>query len=254
MSRRKFQVSIRQFLSLSVGIGILFSSSIAFAQTNGDVVVPIDGDNTTTPDTSDNGSLPTQGIARFSCQVTNGNYTVMYQPESQPDQFYPWATPKALGGGWTPEKRCNEIARRLESYRPEGLQELRTARENNLNTVCVTTDENAACRIVFTVPPGQDANVTRNQVFENLLTADSGQGTLPVYTFTGGGMLNSGGGAGSLVNDVRSLFGGSRPRVSTSKKPINLKPFLDKKDGGTGTRLRRTPTKRPATNRPLNIR
>jgi len=36
------------------------------------------------------------------CEFVNGQYTVMYQPESQPNQSFPWATP-ALGDGWTSE-------------------------------------------------------------------------------------------------------------------------------------------------------
>jgi hypothetical protein len=111
----------------------------------------------------------------------------MYHPESQPNQGYPWATPGTLGGGWTPELRCNEISRRLELYRPDGLVEMRNAVENNYNTVCVTTQKNPSCRIVLTVPPGQDPELTRNRVFQNLTVADTGERTDAVNTFCRGG-------------------------------------------------------------------
>ena len=108
-------------------------------------------------------SVATDGTPRFACQIENGEYTVMYFPESQPNQAYAWATPTELGGGWTEERRCNAISSRLESYRPEGLLELRTGTENGYNIVCATTEQSPnQCGIVFTVPPGQDPVQTRD--------------------------------------------------------------------------------------------
>jgi len=57
-----------------------------------------------------------------------------------------------MGDGWTSERRCTEIST-ARTYRPDGLIELRTDVENNYNTVCVTTENDPSCRIVFTVPP-----------------------------------------------------------------------------------------------------
>jgi len=164
----------------------------------------------------------------------NRQYTVMYHPQSQPNQSYPWAIPATLGGGWNSERRCNEISRRLESYRPDGLLELRTAVENNYNTVCVTTQKSPQeCQIVFTVPPGKDPMSIRDSVFQNLTTADSGQQTEGVNTFTGG---QPSGEIGSLYNLGQSILGGgNNHRVASNS--INLRPFLDRADGGTGTRL-----------------
>lgn len=180
------------------------------------------------PETSsptDDTDLETPEV-RFTCQVNNGQYTVMYRPESQPEQAYPWAVPGDLGSAWPAERRCQEISRRLELYRPDGLLELQTAVENGYNTVCVTTEAVPACRIVFTVPPGQDPVVTRNRVFENLTLADSGTATEGVNTFVGGERP-----AGALTEILGGGISGSR------SSGINLKPFLDAADGGTGTRL-----------------
>ena len=82
---------------------------------------------------------------RFACQMINGQHTVMYMPESQPGEAYAWATPTAMGGGWTEDRRCYEISRRLESYRPDGLVEMRTSVENGYDIVCVTTEAVPAC-------------------------------------------------------------------------------------------------------------
>ncbi len=173
--------------------------------------------------------------ARFKCQIYAGVFTVMYEPESQPDKVYPWATPGEMGGGWTAERRCNTISDRLESYRPEGLVELQVGMENGYNVVCATTEQSPGqCKIVFTVPPGQNPVVTRDQVFQNLALADAGNDTTVVNTFTGSGSSDILGQIGEAINFP---LGGSSATRSTSAG-INLKPFLDRADGGTGAALR----------------
>lgn len=160
----------------------------------------------------------------------------MYNPQSQPGQYYPWATPTALGGGWSPERRCDEISRRLEVYRPDGLLELKTGLENGYNTVCVTTEANSSCRIVLTVPPGQDAAAVRDRIFNNLLVADSGQQTSAVIAY----QENESG----ILQQIGQAIGIELPGVTgqrrSSPNSINLRPFLDAADGGTGARLRST--------------
>ena len=138
-----------------------------------------------------------------------------------------------MGGGWDAQKRCAAIASRLELYRPDGLQELQTSVENNENIVCVTTEANPNCRIVLTVPRGKDPVVIRNSIFQNLTTADSGQQTIAVNTY---GDRSTGG--SELYNLGRTLLGSGNNRVSSYRGGINLKPFLDRKDGGTANKLR----------------
>ena len=157
----------------------------------------------------------------------------MYQPESQPNQAFPWAVPGAMGGGWTPEARCREIANRLESYRPDGLVEMGTAVQNGYNTICVTTERIPACRIVLTVPQGQDPTATRDRIFQNLASADDGQAIQGVNTLAGQSGNNILGGLGNL-------FG--LPKLGNTAKPknrnIDLRPFLSVADGGTGKKMK----------------
>ncbi|WP_192925030.1 COP23 domain-containing protein [Sodalinema gerasimenkoae] len=185
---------------------------------------------------------PTEPVAddvRFSCQSVNGEYTVMYHPDGQDGQGYAWATPTALGGGWTPERRCSEISRRLESYRPDGLSELGTNVENGYDVVCVTTQENSSCRIVLTVPPGQDPRQTRDLVFENIVLADSGTSTDGVTALTGSDGVEIV--EGLLGIELPEGLGGRRSsqpsRQRTSSNWIDLRPFLAPTDGGTGGQL-----------------
>ncbi|RZM77403.1 COP23 domain-containing protein [Leptolyngbya iicbica] len=179
--------------------------------------------------TNDEVALPDEEV-RFSCETQNGRPTVMYVPVSQPGNLYAWATPEDMGAAWPAERRCTEIARRLEMYRPDGLLELQTGRENGYNTVCVTTEADASCRIVFTVPEGQDPVATRDRVFDNLVLADQGQATEGVTTFAEGD---------SLLDEIGNVLGFPTGGASsvTGSGGINLQPFLDSADGGTGAQL-----------------
>ncbi|MEN9520727.1 MAG: hypothetical protein RLZZ381_3315 [Cyanobacteriota bacterium] len=175
---------------------------------------------------------------RFNCELVNGEYTVMYYPESRPDQGYAWAIPSALGGGWTPQKRCNAITERFESYRDDGLLELTTGTENGYDTICVTTEVDPTdCRLVLTVPPGQDPQLTRDLIFDNLLVADDGGSTQGVYTFS-----DRQGGGSDILGEIGKVIDGASGNANNSRKSspedINLKPFLDPADGGTGQYLK----------------
>ena len=201
---------------------------------------PSDADATPTdptdPTAEDNSPNPdndskTASEPRFTCELDNGKPTVMYHPQSQPTQSYPWAIPSNLGGGWSSERRCGEISRRLESYRPDGLEELRTGVENGYSVICVTTEKNPDCRIVLTVPPGEDPKLTRDRVFQNLTVADSGQSTQGVNTFVDGN-------TGRIIEKVLGVDSPRNTRNSQRRDSIYLRPFLDRADGGTGARLR----------------
>jgi hypothetical protein len=138
----------------------------------------------------------------------------------------------------------------LESYRPDGLVEMQIGSENGYNTVCVTTEQVPSCRIVFTVPPGQDPVTTRDRVFQNLAIADSGETTQGVYTFAERAPSSRGarswlGQLGQVLQiDMTDLLGpGPAPAVGAPASrlaAISLKPFLAPEDGGTGLYLQRS--------------
>ncbi len=212
-----------------VGGAAQAGSAVQIAQ-SGDVVVPTE---TTGGSATGGTTTPPLNTIRFACQSSGGVPTVMYMPESQPNQAYAWAVPSNMGGGWSSDRRCTEISRRLEAYRPDGLTEMKTSVENGYNTICVTTERVPSCRIVLTVPQGQDPVALRDRVFQNLTIADSGQQTQGVaaYTDKGNNILGQ-------LGQVLGIGGSSanaKPLVRSSN--IDLRPFLDAKDGGTGARL-----------------
>lgn len=200
-------------------------------------------------------SVPSGGAqARFMCESINSQYTVTYHPIDRPGERYPWAIPSTMGTNWNAAKRCTEIARRLEEYRRDGLKELRTDLKNQYDIVCVTTERNGECRIVFTVPTGKDAIATRDSVFRNLTMADSGQQTIGVNTFAEGN--NSFGNI--LGNNIPGIGNvgvnqtASPARSLQNKDSIDLRPFLSIKDGGTATKLR--PVSNPTKATPGRLR
>lgn len=222
-------------VGIAIGLGNLNSRSLA--QTSPQQLPPVSPAAASTP-TPTPQQAPTSS-ARFTCQWNGGQYKVMYHPESRPNEFFPWATPKAMGGGWTEERRCVEISRRLEEYRPDGLTQMQTSAENGYNTVCATTQRNSTCRIIFTVPPGQDPVKTRDLVFQNLTTADGGQQTQGINTLVD---QSQAAWLGQIIQDLSTL--GSR----VASNAINLRPFLDPADGGTGEALAQAVRSNPQLN------
>lgn len=202
------------------------------------------------PEPTAEGETPTPEAtaSSFACQMYQGRPTVMYAPSSQPGQMYPWAVPQDMGSAWPAQRRCEAISARLESYRPDGLLTLDTGMENGYSTVCVTTEATPGCRIVFTVPPGQDPTLTRDQVFGNLASADQGRTTEGVNTFADGNSSNILGQIGTILGMPSGSIG-----PSVNGGAINLQPFLAPSDGGTGARLTGTfVTPRPTGGRTLN--
>lgn len=250
------QISTFRLIKLALALSLVtpLQANPANAQDSSQSLGPIPvetspGSSSTIPASTTPGStLPNTGDGvltgqRFTCQTQVGQYTVMYQPKSQPGKYFPWASPSAMGGGWSSDRRCNEISRRLEQYRPDGLVEMRTSVENGYNIVCATTEKNPTCRIILTVPVGQDPNSIRDRVFGNLATADSGQQTTSVATFAEGDRSRSKIDLGGLLSGLgigknNQIFTPSQSTQSSYRGDgIYLKPFLDPADGGTGSGL-----------------
>ena len=192
--------------------------------------------------------VPSGGTqARFMCESINNESTVTYRPVDRPGDRYPWAVPSTMGSNWNAGKRCTEIARRLEQYRRDGLKELRTEVKNQYDTVCVTTERDSECRLVFTVPSGQDAIATRDSVFRNLTMADSGQRTTGVNTFADGGNNGLGNLLGNVLPGLGNAGNAAPATALPNNKNIDLRPFLSTKDGGTATQLRAPSTTNATT-------
>jgi hypothetical protein len=80
--------------------------------------------------------------------------------------------------------------------------------------------------------------VIRDRVFGNLTVADSGRQTTAVTTFSGDddNLINDIGVA--IGVDLSSIGRATNRRSRANSGNIDLRPFLDEADGGTGARLR----------------
>lgn len=109
--------------------------------------------------------LPIGKQDRFHCKempdLQKGGtvWTVMY--DKYKDESKPWLKMvTTLGEDWTPKKRCEKIASKLDSYRKDGLIGLTyraDPRTPNQDVICAKTQKFPdQCHLVITLKPGAD--------------------------------------------------------------------------------------------------
>lgn len=114
---------------------------------------------------------------RFYCALqpssTQGKkvWTVMYRYD---EGTKPWLKiVSALGDDWPPEKRCREIAKRLDQYREDGLTQL--TYQNDPNTlkqyvICAKTKKSgSSCPVLLTLKAGANPYSILREMGEALL-------------------------------------------------------------------------------------
>ena len=118
---------------------------------------------------------------RFSCElrpdtVKGGEvWTVMYRKKNEDRPWLKMVT--TLGGNWTPQERCQEIAKKLEGYREDGLTKL-SYRDDPATpkqyVICAHTkvsgDDN--CPLLVTLKPGADPYATMKEMTAALAGGD----------------------------------------------------------------------------------
>ena len=79
-----------------------------------------------------------------------------------------------MGGGWPPGKRCEEIDRRLDNYRQDGLVALFSRKDPNTpgqEVICAKTLTNGNnCSLVLTLDVGVDGYAALRDMTEALRT------------------------------------------------------------------------------------
>jgi Circadian oscillating protein COP23 len=133
--------------------------------------------------------------ARFSCQnqpdTQRGGevWTVMYRQDKGQQPWLKMVT--TLGGDYTPLRRCEIIAERLNGYRKDGLTKLSYRGDPNTPkqyVICAKTKLSGdSCPLLVTLKPGSDTeayNAMRD------MTESLQKGT-PVYRSGGGVRLSS---------------------------------------------------------------
>ena len=101
---------------------------------------------------------------RFSCEERRDTergefvWTVMYDNDKKKQ---PWlGMVITMGGGWSPERRCQEIEKRLENFREDGLVSLGYRDDPNTpqqQVLCVKTKSSGEnCPLLMTLDVGTD--------------------------------------------------------------------------------------------------
>lgn len=117
---------------------------------------------------------------RFSCELKSypnkGEvWTVMYRNDTQKSPWLKIAT--TMGSNWTPAERCQEVARRLEIYRQDGLTQL-TYRPDpgtpNQPVICAKTKISGDnCPLLITLKPNANPYLTLKYMTETLTAGRS---------------------------------------------------------------------------------
>ncbi len=107
--------------------------------------------------------------AGFYCGTSNGEPATIVKTATQGEvPLIVWAY-SGFGSEFSPEKRCQIVSQRFQSYyETGGLDFITTQRIRGYDTVCVARAQGGSCeesRVLFTLPPGQNANNAMEQIF-----------------------------------------------------------------------------------------
>ena len=83
----------------------------------------------------------------ISCMNADGVPATVVQTKSgkQVPIIY-WKSQAFAGSGWSPERRCQEVSARFQSYHSAGtLEYITTGRMNGLPVICVAKTDGGAC-------------------------------------------------------------------------------------------------------------
>lgn len=121
---------------------------------------------------------PPPGQSGFWCAMSSGAPATLYQNrQGAVEPWIYWTSDAFSGSGYTPERRCQEVSSRLETYRRNRqLQFITVGRMNNQNVICTASQVNGRCeKLIYTLKAGQDPIAT----LYNFLAWREGQAATP---------------------------------------------------------------------------
>ena len=168
-----------------------------------------------------NGGLLVSRSSRFYCQrrpdkhLGGDVYTVMYRHDQGRK---PWLKMvSTLGdGNWPPHRRCEEIARRLEIFRSDGLLELYSTIDTQLqqHLICARTKNSGpVCELLVTLKPGADPDEELYRMSQSLIPESN------------------------VKNNPQGNISSSSQSNSTDRSQplvVDLRPFLSEEDRQAG--------------------
>ena len=105
----------------------------------------------------------------FVCSTLSGVPTTLAtMPNGQQVPVIRWTSNVFDGAGWTPERRCQEVSARFDTFNRQGrLTYLTTGRINNQPVICTAPTDGVACDgLLYTLKPGQNATTTLRKLLD----------------------------------------------------------------------------------------
>jgi hypothetical protein len=98
----------------------------------------------------------------FACGTSNGVPTTMARTQRGDVPVIRWSSDYFSDSGWTPERRCQEVSTRFQTYQQDGsLKYLTTGVINGMSVVCTSDREGGSCKnLLFTLKAGSNAGQT----------------------------------------------------------------------------------------------
>lgn len=104
---------------------------------------------------------PSAGI---SCMDRDGTPTTVSQTRRGIVPIIKWTSNNFDASGWTPEKRCQAVSQRFETFRVSGqLKYLTSGRVSGQPVICAVPSQDAPCsadNVLYTLKSGQDPAAT----------------------------------------------------------------------------------------------
>jgi hypothetical protein len=111
----------------------------------------------------------------FYCGTSQGSPATLAKSGSRVVPIIRWSSDAFSDSGFSPERRCQEVSKRFQTYYDDGsLSFITTGRMNGQNVVCVARSHGGPCAgLLFTLKPGANPTQVINQLF-NIRTRASG--------------------------------------------------------------------------------
>jgi hypothetical protein len=108
----------------------------------------------------------------FSCAQNLGAPTTMVYGPNGAKPFIRWTSSQFSASGWSPERRCMEVSKRLQDAKERNaLAFITTGNMNGLPVICTAREKGGSCDVLlYTLKPGQDPVLT----LRSLLNVRSG--------------------------------------------------------------------------------
>ena len=104
----------------------------------------------------------------FFCDTSNGVPTTIAQTPRGKVPVIRWVSSHFSSSGYNPQRRCEEVSGRFQTYYSQGtLNFVTKGRMNGQNVVCVASTNGGPCNgLLFTLKPGENSSTVVQRLFD----------------------------------------------------------------------------------------